>query len=77
MPNKKVLTYIFTLALFILSTSLSPAVEDMTLSLKAVVDEALKSNPEILAAKRSYEAARAKIPQELFPEDPMLEYRYY
>jgi len=46
------------------------------LTLKAAVDEALKSNPEILSAKNSYEAARARIPQELFPEDPMLEYDY-
>ncbi len=47
-----------------------------TLTLKAAVEEALKSNPEILSAKRGYEAAGAKVPQELLPEDPMFEYSY-
>ena len=46
------------------------------LSIKNAVSEAIKSNPEILAANRSYEAAKARIPQELLPEDPMLEYNY-
>ncbi|MBI5124497.1 MAG: TolC family protein [Candidatus Omnitrophica bacterium] len=46
------------------------------LSLNDVVGEALKSNPEILAAKNTYKAAKARVPQELAPEDPMLEYSY-
>ncbi len=53
----------------------SSSTEDI-LSLNGAIQEALKSNPEILAAKRAYEAAKARIPQELTPEDPMLEYNY-
>jgi len=52
------------------------AEEIEALSLKAAIDEALKSNPEILSAKQNYEASRAKIPQELLPADPMLGYGY-
>lgn len=54
----------------------SPAERDTPLSLDAAVNEALRSNPEILAAKKNYEAAKARVPQELTPEDPMLEYGY-
>ncbi|MDP3803934.1 MAG: TolC family protein, partial [Candidatus Omnitrophota bacterium] len=46
------------------------------LSLNGAVAEALKSNPEILAAKRNYEAASARIWQAASLSDPMLELEY-
>ncbi|MBU1809517.1 MAG: TolC family protein, partial [Candidatus Omnitrophica bacterium] len=46
------------------------------LSLNSAVEEARRENPEILAAKRHYEAANARISQELVPEDPVVEYIY-
>ncbi|MBU0604944.1 MAG: TolC family protein [Candidatus Omnitrophica bacterium] len=46
------------------------------LSLNSAVEEARRENPEILAAKRHYEAAKARISQELVPEDPVVEYIY-
>ena len=62
-----------------ISLLLSPqdnAGAEEVLSLKAAVTEAKELNPAILAAKRTYEAAKARVPQELAPEDPMLEYGY-
>lgn len=67
---------IFVLFLILAIVDVYAATAEEVLSLNGAVAEALKSNPEILAAKRSYEAARAKVPQELAPEDPMLEYSY-
>lgn len=46
------------------------------LSLDGAVETARRENPEILAAKRNYEAATARVPQELVPEDPVVEYVY-
>lgn len=46
------------------------------LSLKAAIAEAIKSNPEILAAKRNYEAASARILQAVSLSDPMVELEY-
>jgi outer membrane protein TolC len=46
------------------------------LSVKETISEALKSNPEILAAKRSYEAASARIWQAASLSDPMVELEY-
>lgn len=42
------------------------------LKLDQLVDEALKSNPEILAAKKRWEVYREKVPQAFALEDPML-----
>lgn len=64
--------YFFTLSLL----SQADAVAEEVLTLNNAVKEAVKSNPEILAAKRNYEAMRARVPQEFAPEDPMLEYSY-
>lgn len=72
--NILVSIFIYTSILSVIPRFYAHAEE--ALSLKSAVDIALKSNPEILAAKRSYEAAKARIPQELTPEDPMLEYSY-
>lgn len=63
--------------LFFLGIICNPAAslsETIALSLDAAVDNALLSNPEILAAKKNYEAAEARISQEFAPEDPMVEY---
>lgn len=46
------------------------------LSLNDAVGEARRENPEILAAKRNYEASESRISHELMPEDPMVEYMY-
>jgi outer membrane protein, heavy metal efflux system len=52
------------------------AEETATLPLGEAVKIALADNPEILAAKNNYKSARARVPQELLPEDPMVEYMY-
>lgn len=46
------------------------------LSLRDVVDKALEANPEILSAKRAYEAADARIWQAASLNDPMLGFEY-
>ena len=63
---------IFTLCAF-------PQIEasaEEPLSLKTAIAEAVKSNPEVLAAKRNYEAASARILQAASLNDPMLEFEY-
>ncbi|MBU4487814.1 MAG: TolC family protein [Candidatus Omnitrophica bacterium] len=50
--------------------------EEPPLSLRAAIDEALRANPEILAAKKNYEAAKTKVSQELMPDDPTAEFIY-
>jgi len=42
------------------------------LSLNALIEEAKKNNPEILASKKRYEAAKARIPQAKSLDDPAL-----
>lgn len=46
------------------------------LSLRDAVNEALEANPEILSAKRAYEAADARIWQAASLNDPMLGFEY-
>jgi len=46
--------------------------EKPSLNVKQLVDEALQSNPEILAAKRRWEVFKEKVPQADALEDPML-----
>jgi outer membrane protein TolC len=46
------------------------------LSLNNVINEALRSNPEILSARRSYEASSARIWQAASLSDPMVELEY-
>jgi outer membrane protein TolC len=43
-----------------------------TVSLKALIDEVLRNNPEIKAARGKWEAAKAAIPQARSLEDPLL-----
>ncbi len=54
----------------------SKSMAEEVLSMEAAVLEARESNPEILAAEKNYQAAKAGIPKELMPEDPMLSYEY-
>jgi len=46
--------------------------EKPSVNVKQLVDEALQSNPEILAAKRRWEVFKEKVPQAAALEDPML-----
>src|SRR3989338_498378 len=63
----------FTFFLFYAGSSSS---QEGVLTFESAVQEALVKNPEILAAKEKYKASLARIPQELTPEDPMLEFSY-
>jgi len=82
--KKQSIILIFLSALLIISTVRAKAAEVVVLdniaaqilSLNDAVEEAKRSNPEILSAKRNYEAANARIAQELVPEDPVVEYVY-
>ncbi|MGH9835183.1 MAG: TolC family protein [Blastocatellia bacterium] len=51
-----------------------PAAPDV--SLKSLVEEALKQNPEIIAMQRSFDMMRARVPQAKALPDPMLSYGY-
>lgn len=70
----RIIIYICIVTLFTFQQIEASAEEPI--SLKATIDEALKSNPEILAAKRNYEAASARILQAGSLSDPMLEFEY-
>lgn len=61
---------LFLVQAFILSHSLSYAAE--SLSLDTLVAEARLNNPEILAARKRYEAAKARIPQAKSLDDPQI-----
>ena len=75
MKNKKFLIFILIFAFHIVLSSSAINAEE-ALTLKGALDEALKSNPEILAAKRSYEAANARIWQAASLNDPIIEFEY-
>lgn len=75
MKNKKLLIFILIFAFHMILSSAAINAEE-ALTLKGTLDEALKSNPEILAAKRSYEAASARIWQAASLNDPVLELEY-
>ncbi len=61
----------FLLLLFPLSFS-SAQPEESLLSVDRLVEEALQSNPEILAAKSKWEVYKEKVPQAAALEDPMV-----
>ncbi|HWO41516.1 MAG TPA: TolC family protein [Candidatus Eisenbacteria bacterium] len=70
---RKLIAVLFLCLTFVDETSVQAAQAaevNGTLSLSAVVDEALNSNPEIQAAKRRLEAVRAKAKQATYLEDP-------
>ncbi len=61
---------IFLAGTFFLNTGLTYSAE--LLDLGVIIKEAQKNNPEILAAKSRYEAAKARIPQAKSLEDPVV-----
>lgn len=71
MKKRNISSVIIVVFAFFLSGPVARATEAP--DLKIVVSEALQANPEILAAKRSYEAANARIWQAASLNDPMLE----
>jgi len=77
MRNKKnlILIFAFLFKLLIFSNN-DISLAAQPISLKAALSEALAKNPEITAAKRSYEAASAKIFQAASLNDPLLELEY-
>ena len=71
--GKKMLFCLLYLIIFPFAVNASA---EGNLSLNSVIEEALRSNPEIQVAKRSYEAASARIWQAASLEDPMIELGY-
>lgn len=71
---KYLITFLLAASISIISIPLVLAEE--TLTLNAAINEALRSNPEILSAKRSSEAASARIWQAASLNDPMVELEY-
>jgi outer membrane protein TolC len=61
---------IFLVNLVLLNPALVYSLEP--LSLDSLIDEARKNSPEILAARKRYEAAKARIPQAKALDDPTL-----
>ena len=53
-----------------------PQAEESRVSLRELASEAIKSNPEIVAAQKSYEAARQRPTQESSLPDPMISLGY-
>ncbi len=62
------------MGIFIFKTGLLYSAE--ALSLGPLIEEARKNNPEILAAKKRYEAAKARIPQAKSLDDPVLGFTF-
>ncbi|MBP7216299.1 MAG: TolC family protein [Candidatus Omnitrophica bacterium] len=56
--------------------SLTSVFADDTLSLTYLISEAQKNNPEILAALKRYEAAKARIPQAKSLDDPTIGFTF-
>ncbi|MDD5565660.1 MAG: TolC family protein [Candidatus Omnitrophica bacterium] len=67
---RKKIYIIYTVFIFF-SSSIAVYAEDL-LPLEALIQEARKNNPEILAALKRYEAAKARIPQAKSLEDPVI-----
>jgi cobalt-zinc-cadmium efflux system outer membrane protein len=64
------------LILAALTVSVAAQTQDTRLSLRGLTSEALKNNPEIVAAQKKYEAARQRPTQESSLPDPMLSLGY-
>ncbi|PIU41383.1 MAG: hypothetical protein COS99_05845 [Candidatus Omnitrophica bacterium CG07_land_8_20_14_0_80_42_15] len=71
-----VFLYTILLSVIIFHQTAIHAEQDSAISIEKIVEETLKSNPELLAARRSYEAANARIPQAASLNDPVLEFEY-
>ena len=69
MTIKKVFI-LFLLSIFFFNSGL--VYSDNPLSLNSLIDEAKKNNPEILAAKKRWEASNARIPQAKSLDNPTL-----
>lgn len=72
MSDNSLKTVILTLAIFLLSAS--AFAQDLKIS--ALVEEALKNNPDVLASQAKIEAARHRIPQSKSLPDPMFMFGY-
>lgn len=81
MKNRYLLSIVFTLMTFLGSSTFAAQAGEPPSSLgegqergslKRLLDEALKKNPEIIALKRAWEAAEARITQARSLEDPEL-----
>jgi outer membrane protein TolC len=64
------------LAMVLAAFSMAAQTPDATVSLRALTGEAVKSNPEILAAQKRYEAARQRPTQASSLPDPMVSLGY-
>jgi len=73
-----ILKSVFTvLMLFVFAfSSHAEEAQPLFLQLKEIIEEALAKNPEIVAAKNQWRAAREKIPQASSLDDPVLSYTY-
>src|SRR5690349_11939129 len=60
----------------VLALSAAAQTPDTRLSLQELISEALKNNPEIVAAQKKYEAARQRPTQESSLPEPMLSLGY-
>jgi len=67
--------FFYLLCLVIIFFAINAPAEEI-FSLNSAINEALQANPEILSAKRSYEAASARIWQAASLNDPMVELGY-
>jgi len=68
--------FLAILLYFSLFSFVADSASEENFSLDSAINEALKANPEILSAKRSYEAASARIWQAASLNDPMVELEY-
>ena len=77
MSGKK--SFILLFVLFVYSGTLfaEPLVEGETVALENLINEALKNNPEIKAARERWKAAKEKIPQARSMPDPKFGYTYF
>lgn len=67
---------LFSLLCFFIFFFVISAAAEENFSINSAISEALRSNPEILSARRSYEAASARIWQAASLDDPMVELEY-
>ncbi|MCM8819449.1 MAG: TolC family protein [Candidatus Omnitrophica bacterium] len=70
----KKIFYLFLVNIFILSNSI--LYSDELLSLDSLLKEAIKSNPDILAAKKRWEASLARIPQARSLDNPTVSFSF-
>jgi len=69
--GKKVVS-IFLVIISLLNYSLAYSNSNQALSLDSLIEEARSNSPELLAAKKRYEAAKARVPQAKALDDPII-----